>query len=63
MANTLFAFVMLAVFALAAGGLYLIIKRNNRKQGGLMLLAAFIFFANVLIWTIPTKTEVASPTP
>ena len=45
---------VLAAFALTIGGAYLLIKRKERKQGLLMLLCAAIFFANVLIWTLPT---------
>ena len=45
---------VLAAFALAGGGLWLLIKRKERKQGLLMLLCALVFFANVLIWTLPT---------
>jgi hypothetical protein len=43
---------MLAAFALSAGGLWLIAKRRNAKQGGLMLLAAAVMLVNVLIWTL-----------
>lgn len=43
---------ILAAFALAAGGIWLLVKRKERKQGGLMLLAALVLFANVLIWTV-----------
>ena len=45
---------VLAAFALAGGGLWLLIKRKERKQGLLMLLCALVFVANVLIWTLPT---------
>lgn len=43
---------MLAVFALAGGGL-LLLRRGNYRQGGLMLVAAAVLFVNVLIWTLP----------
>lgn len=43
---------MLATFALIAGGAYLITKGNDRKRGGLMLVAAAVMFANVLIMTL-----------
>ena len=43
---------MIAAFALVGGGAYLMVKRNERKQGVLMLLAAAVLFANVLIWTL-----------
>ena len=45
---------VLAAFALAIGGIYLLVKRKERKQGLLMLLCALVFFVNVLIWTLPT---------
>jgi hypothetical protein len=44
---------VIAAFALLGGGLYLLIKLGNRKQGLLMLLAAAVLLANVLIWTLP----------
>lgn len=53
MSATILSILMLAAFALFAGGLYLIVKRGNRKQGGLMLLAALVMFANVAIWAMP----------
>jgi hypothetical protein len=43
---------MIAAFALAAGGTHLLIRRNDRKKGMLMLLAAGVAFANVLVWTV-----------
>lgn len=45
---------VIAAFALAIGGTYLLLKRKERKQGLLMLLCAAVFFVNVLIWTLPT---------
>jgi LPXTG-motif cell wall-anchored protein len=43
---------MIAAFLLAAGGVFLIVKRQERGKGALMLLAALIALANVLIWTL-----------
>ena len=43
---------MIAAFVLAGGGTWLLIRRNERKHGVLMLLAAAVLFANVLIWTV-----------
>ena len=43
---------MLAVFALTAGGIYLLRTGKDRKRGVLMLFAAVVFFANVLIMTL-----------
>jgi hypothetical protein len=43
---------MLAVFALMAGGIYMIWKGGDRKRGALMLVAAAVFLGNVLIMTL-----------
>lgn len=43
---------MLAVFALAAGGIYLLRSGGDRKRGILMLVAAAVFLGNVLILTL-----------
>jgi high-affinity Fe2+/Pb2+ permease len=51
-AAALLSIAVLAAFALIAGGAYLLIKRNERKQGILMLIAAAILFGNVLVWTV-----------
>jgi LPXTG-motif cell wall-anchored protein len=48
----LLSIAVLAAFALAAGGLYLLVRRKNAKQGLLMLLTAAITLANVLVWTL-----------
>jgi hypothetical protein len=44
---------MLAVFALALGGGWIVAKRHEKKQGVLMLVAAAVLLANVLIWAWP----------
>lgn len=44
---------MLAVFALVLGGGWMIAKRNQKKQGVLMLIAALVLLGNVLIWAWP----------
>ncbi|HEX9965737.1 MAG TPA: LPXTG cell wall anchor domain-containing protein [Allosphingosinicella sp.] len=49
---TILSILVLAAFALVAGGAYLLIKRRERKQGVLMLIAAAVMFGNVLIWTV-----------
>jgi LPXTG-motif cell wall-anchored protein len=49
---TLLSIAVLAAFALIAGGLYLLIKRRERRQGVLMLVAAVVLFGNVLVWTV-----------
>ncbi|HEX2763979.1 MAG TPA: hypothetical protein VHM92_09110 [Allosphingosinicella sp.] len=45
---------VLAAFALTGGGLWLVFKRGEKRQGWLMVLAAAVLFANVLIWSLPT---------
>jgi hypothetical protein len=52
-ASALLSLAVLAAFALLGGGAWLLVKGRNRKQGLLMLLAAFVLFANVLIWALP----------
>ena len=49
---TILSILVLATFSLVAGGAYLLVKRNERKQGVLMLIAAAVMFGNVLVWTI-----------
>ena len=49
---TLLSIAVLAAFALIGGGLFLLVKRKELKQGMLMLIAALVLFANVLIWTL-----------
>lgn len=44
---------MLAVFALAGGGIWTLVKRRETLRGVLMLLAAVVLLGNVLIWTLP----------
>jgi len=44
---------MIAVFALAGGGGWLIAKRRDRKRGILMIVAALVIAGNVAIWTMP----------
>jgi LPXTG-motif cell wall-anchored protein len=51
-AVTALSLAVIASFALAGGGLYLLVRRRERKQGLLMLVAALVLFANVLIWTL-----------
>ena len=48
----LLSVMMIAVFALVAGGLYVLFRRNDRKRGLLMLAASLVLLANVLIWTL-----------
>ena len=53
MTNLILSILMLAGAALLLGGIYILRKGINRKQGWLMILAAAVMFANVGIWTIP----------
>lgn len=50
--RTALSLAMVASFALAAGGAWQIFRRGNVRQGLLMLLAAAVFFANVLVWSL-----------
>ncbi len=43
---------MLGGFALAAGGVYTLARRGNRKRGVLMLVAAAVMWGNVAIMTL-----------
>lgn len=47
---TILSIMMLAVFALTAGGIVLI--RRDRRKGILMLVAAAVLLGNVAIWTL-----------
>jgi high-affinity Fe2+/Pb2+ permease len=51
-AATALSVAVIATFALVAGGIYLLVKRKERKQGVLMLIAAVVLFGNVLVWTL-----------
>ena len=46
------ALAMLAAFACAIGGGYLLVKRRERLKGVLMLVMAVVLVGNVLIWTM-----------
>jgi hypothetical protein len=46
---------MLAVFALIAGGAWLVGKARDRKRGVLMIVAAVVLLGNVLIWSWPVQ--------
>jgi len=55
MGATILSILMLAGIALGAGGIHMIAKRREPRQGWLMIVAAMVMFANVLIWAMPTK--------
>jgi hypothetical protein len=50
---TILSVAVLGVFALLSGGVWLLVKRREIKQGLLMLVAAAVLLVNVLIWTMP----------
>ncbi|MBX3593978.1 hypothetical protein [Sphingomonas sp.] len=50
-ASTLLALLVLAAFALAAGGVAMI-RRGARQKGLLMIACAIVALGNVLIWTV-----------
>jgi hypothetical protein len=52
MAATLLSIMVLATFALGAGGMWFIVRRRDVKKGILMLVAALVLLGNVLIWTV-----------
>jgi hypothetical protein len=49
--SILLSILMIAAFALGAGGMWLIAKRRDFRKGSLMLIAAAVFLGNVLIWS------------
>jgi hypothetical protein len=49
--STVLAILMLAVFALAWGGIWFI-RRGQRQKGVLMIVCAVVALGNVLIWTV-----------
>ena len=65
MTNLILSILMLAGAALLLGGIYILRKGINRKQGWLMILASAVMFANVGIWTIPVPetNQPVSPQP
>lgn len=50
--STVMAIAMLAAFLLAAGGTKLVINRQTRGRGSLMIVAALVLVMNVMIWTV-----------
>lgn len=55
MSDLILSILMLAGIALSAGGIYLIVKKRNGKQGWLMLVAALVVFGNAAVLMIPVK--------
>jgi hypothetical protein len=52
LADALLSIAVLGAFVLMGGGVWLLVKKGEKKQGGLMVLAALVLLANVLIWTL-----------
>lgn len=50
--SLMLSILMLAAFALAGGGAYLVLKGRDRRKGALMLVAAIVMLGNVLVWTV-----------
>jgi hypothetical protein len=43
---------MVAAFLLLAGGVKLVLERQTRTRGVLMIVAALVIVTNVMIWTV-----------
>jgi hypothetical protein len=43
---------MVAAFLLPAGGVKLVLTRQTRTRGVLMIVAALVIVTNVMIWTV-----------
>jgi len=43
---------MVAAFLLLAGGVKLVLARQSRTRGVLMIVAALVIVMNVMIWTV-----------
>ena len=48
----LLSVMMIAVFLLAGGGIWLIVRQRESRKGVLMLVAALVLLGNVLVWTL-----------
>ena len=46
------ALAMIAAFVLAGGGVKLMLARQTRGRGALMIAAALVLVMNVMIWTV-----------
>ena len=46
------AIAMVAAFLLVAGGVKLMLERQTRLRGVLMIVAALVLVTNVMIWTV-----------
>jgi high-affinity Fe2+/Pb2+ permease len=46
------AIAMVAAFLLLTGGVKLMLERQTRVRGALMIVAALVLITNVMIWTV-----------
>lgn len=53
MIQTALSLVVLTIFALIAGAIYLVRRGGKRRQAVLMLVLAGVMAINVAIWTMP----------
>lgn len=53
MIQTALSLVVLTIFALIAGAIYLMRRGGKRRQAMLMLVLAGVMAINVAIWTMP----------
>ena len=52
---------VLASFALAIGGGWLVVRRRDRKRGVLMIVMAVVLLANILLWALPMRAAAGVP--
>jgi high-affinity Fe2+/Pb2+ permease len=52
LASTVMAIAMIAAFLLIVGGIRLLLRKEERGRGALMIGAAAVLIGNVLIWTV-----------
>jgi high-affinity Fe2+/Pb2+ permease len=50
--SVMMAIAMIAAFLLVAGGVKLMLQRQTRVRGVLMMVAALVLITNVMIWTM-----------
>ncbi|HKP35081.1 MAG TPA: hypothetical protein VJT70_09930 [Sphingomicrobium sp.] len=50
--GSVLALAMIAGFLLLAGGVKLVLDRQTRRRGVLMVVAALVLVMNVMIWTV-----------
>lgn len=53
MLATVLSLMVLAIFVLVAGSIYLLRRGGARKQALLMLLVAAVLAGNLALWTVP----------